>query len=240
MFGLAVTCIVYLAFVFTDTDFDTAYVEIRATNATLTGNEQVDDNVAVLSVTNGNIALWTVGAALHGFYDNTIWALAACTCCMEENGSGMTEKKMKRYQSLGTFLVLLSVVVATALATFAVALRAALDSSNDATGPTRIESDGQVHILQVDSAHDFEFIIAYCVELGLSYFVWYPLLGTVLFSGILGCGMCPILGGRPYEIMEEEKRNQKQESENGSATRDDDDVEQAATSSSSRHRLGEI
>ena len=36
--------------------------------------------------------------------------------------------------------------------------------------------------------------------------VYYPLSGTMLFSGFLGCGSIPILGGRPYEILCEHKK----------------------------------
>ena len=71
------TCLIYVAFVFTRTDYDQQYFEIT-TNATRTGvHEELDNNVSTLSVTTGNLALWTVGAALHALYDNCVWALAA-------------------------------------------------------------------------------------------------------------------------------------------------------------------
>jgi len=205
LFGLAVTNIIYLAFVFTDTDYDTAYVEV-STNATLTGKPAVDGNVSALSVTNGNIVLWTIGAALHATYDNVIWSLAACTCCMSTADREIPEKKMQRYRSTGVFLVMFSVVVVTAIATFAVTLRSALDS-----GDTEVEevenyglNDENVQVWQVDAGtKDYEFILAYMVELGLNYFVYYPVIGTLLFTGMLTCGRFPVVGGRPYELKEE-------------------------------------
>jgi hypothetical protein len=94
LFGLAVTNIIYLAFVFTDTDYDKAYVDVTDYvnfNMTSTGYEQIDQNVQALSVTNSNIALWTIGATLHALYDNTkpfrtTFSLSRprwnfCTCC---------------------------------------------------------------------------------------------------------------------------------------------------------------
>lgn len=83
LFGLAITNIIYIAFVFSDADYDKTYAEYRS-NSTTTGAEVIDKNVLTLSVTNGNIALWSVGSAVHALFDNLIWALTACTwyvCC---------------------------------------------------------------------------------------------------------------------------------------------------------------
>ena len=55
----------------------------------------------------------------------------------------------------------------------------------------------------------YKYLISYATELVLALFVYYPLIGTVLFTGILGCGNVPILGGRPYEVKMEAKRIQK-------------------------------
>lgn len=79
LFGLALTNIIYLAFVFSQTDYDKSYVEIHPN---VTGTVAVDNSVAALSVTNGNIALWTIGAFLHAMFDNLIWAMAACSWCV--------------------------------------------------------------------------------------------------------------------------------------------------------------
>lgn len=53
----------------------------------------------------------------------------------------------------------------------------------------------------------FSFLLAYSLELVFALFVFYFLTSTVFFSGILGCGRIPILGGRPYELRASEKRN---------------------------------
>jgi hypothetical protein len=152
-------------------------------------------------------------------------------------GRGMTEQKLARYRSTGVFFVMLSVVVATALATFAAALRTALNSGD--TNEQQVKSyglnDDQVQLFQVNGANDFEFLIAYSVELALNYFVYYPIIGTVLFSGILTCGHFPVTGGRPYELKEEaalaaleEEGGQEGMMVNGKSAKSASDIEQAA------------
>jgi hypothetical protein len=252
LFGLALTNIIYLAFVFSDTNYNRGYVMIRVTNATAVAATTVagggDAAIAaptvldtavvssVLSVTNGNIALWTIGSALHALFDNVIWALAACTwyvwrelravpvfalaknhlvftlnltlcyaniyiSCME--GRGLTSAKLARYKSTGVFFVVLAVVMVTALATFVVALRAALGQVKNAHDVHSYGiNDDQVPLFQVEQAHDYQFVLAYLVELLLNYFFYYFVVGTVLFSGLLSCGRFPVLGGRPYELRE--------------------------------------
>jgi hypothetical protein len=210
LFGLAVTNIIYLAFVFTQYDPDKEYIAI-STNITQTGLQQdLDAAVPSLSVTTGNIALWTVGSLIHGFYDNTIWALAACTCMIKEGTrSEIQEEKLRRYRSRGTFLVNLATIVVVAIATFACMLRAAI-SADDVETTTIVSSHLLVHgeLQKIEETktiefRDYEFVVSYLVELLLNYLIYYPLVGIVLFSGMLDCcGRFPIFGGRPYELKQ--------------------------------------
>lgn len=120
---------------------------------------------------------------------------------------GVSEKA-ERYRSASVFLVMLSVVAATALATFAVTLRNAIDSGK--MSPEEVRSYGaqgeQIKVFEVRNAESYEFIIAYLIELALNYFGYYPVVGTVLFTGILGCFKYTIIGGRPAEIKEMKAR----------------------------------
>lgn len=50
------------------------------------------------------------------------------------------------------------------------------------------------------STSKFTFLVGYALELVVALFVFYFITSTVFFSGILGCGRLPVLGGRPYEI----------------------------------------
>ena len=209
LFGLALTNLVYLAFVFAANDdtFDKEYMTLE-TNATRTGlYKDLDDTVSSLSVTNGNIVLWTVGALIHGLYDNTIWALATCQCCWKSD----SKKDAKQSSITGSFLIMLSVVIVTAVASFAVMLRAALDADSTTTTtvttpPNILDSHNQVQaqfeVLHQQEFQDYEFIVSYFVELVLTYVIYYPVAGTILFSGIVSGGRLPITGGRPYEIRQ--------------------------------------
>lgn len=224
LFGLALTNIIYLAFVFTQTDPDKEYI-VLTTNITQTGLQaDLDAAVSTLSVTTGNIALWTVGSLIHGFYDNTIWALAACSCMVKEGSrSEMKEERLRRYQSTGAFFVNVATIVVVAIATFACMLRAAMNA--DETGNTEIVAShqlvhGEFQKMEANKGiafQDYEFVVSYLVELLLNYFIYYPLVGTLLFSGCLNCfGRFPVLGGRAYEMKQlREKSDREMDIEEG-------------------------
>jgi hypothetical protein len=237
LFGLALTNMIYLAFVFANQDetYEATWLDLE-TNLTKTGlSSGLDQTVSSISVTTGNLILWTVGALIHGFYDNIIWALAACTCCTFEGGDDKVmdarekERRMRRYRSTGTFFVVISVVLVTAICSFVVLLRAGLEAESEmeanylnftttGTGrnPNILEAPMQVHdqfesvYYDSDFSH-YNFVISYMVELSLSYVIFYPITGTILFSGCLSCGKCPLTGGRPYELTRMELLQQERE-----------------------------
>lgn len=70
------------------------------------------------------------------------------------------------------------------------------------------DDDFYVDWEQIDGASSFRFLAKYCVELLLAWFVYFPVIGTIMFSGVLGCGRLPVLGGRPRDkrLVEEESR----------------------------------
>jgi len=208
LFGLALTNIIYLAFVLADRDPDYEYLQVH-TNITRTGlNDVLDDQVSSISVTTGNIILWTAGAMIHGWYDNTIWALAACSCCMNSKNYGNSKSRTQRYiRSTGALLVNFSVVLVLAVSTFAALLRAAIDADteqqvNIMESGSQVMSQVQVQVLKAKEFQDYEFVVSYLVELVLSYIVYYPITGLVLFSGVLSCGRKPFTGGLPYELKQ--------------------------------------
>jgi hypothetical protein len=113
--------------------------------------------------------------------------------------------------------VIFTVVASAAFASFLVVLRAALDDSEDSVSLSDLNTGGitddKVDLDDaVDDASAYEFLISYAVELFLALTVYYQVIGTILFSGILGCGRVPVLGGRPYEVMLEERLSKRQES----------------------------
>jgi hypothetical protein len=154
-------------------------------------------------VTKGMIILWTVGGGLHACFDCTVWFLAACVCCLP----GQPLSHLERYRRLGSLLVVLAVLLTTALSTLAVVVRAMANTSGEESLQT---TTGVPSAGLLDDALDlteapreisaYTFLIGYAVELALALVVYNPLIGTILLSGVLGCGRIPILGGRPYEL----------------------------------------
>ena len=197
IFGLMMTNIIYMAFVLEDQQFDKSLVHLTLTDQEVTGNVDIDNTITQFNVTNGMIALWTVGAALNALYDNLIWSAAACTCCLE----GGRFEHLQRYRNLMP-LVIMFVVVGTAAAASLVVLIVSTIRSNE-----QDEQTAKLFGIPYDSsAHSYKFLLSYSVELLLSLLVWYPLLGALLFSGVLGCGRLPVLGGRPFEVRALEER----------------------------------
>lgn len=249
--GLALTCIIYEAFVFSQENYNKQYIEL-STNKTRTGlQSDLDNDVSVLSVTNGNIALWTVGAFLNGLYDNTVWALAAGTffsCCNKDKEGDTKQTRKEReekFQKTGTFLVVLSVIIVIALTFFAVSLQNAITTNNGATVEAINGTDNGAGYADVGTTfrvkkrgpNNWEFIIAYVIEVALSFFVYYPIIGTIMFSGVLSCGKYwEVTGGRPYEIAhaEAEAMEEGKASKNSTDTKNNNNNKGKATTNAAK------
>lgn len=114
-------------------------------------------------------------------------------------------------------------MVVVALATLVVVWRAAEESRKE------YEEEMEELGLDDDQAYpkwgeirgvsSFSFLMGYAIEVAFALFLYFPLFGTVLFSGVLGCGRIPILGGRPLEVRREQKREQKKRANRGSRLR---------------------
>lgn len=86
-----------------------------------------------------------------------------------------------------------------------------LDSNFTTSAPKILDSGTTIVIVQDElltlvQEQDFEnykFVVSFFVELLLSYIIFYPLVGTLFFSGVLAtCSNWPIFGGRPYEVQQ--------------------------------------
>ena len=138
-------------------------------------------------------------------------------------------------------LVIMMVVFVTAAATLVVMIRA-LDEATDGNGSESAQevwnsvstsgdpSTGVDAVLPMPTSlegaepitdkENYRFLLSYTIEIGFAWFVWFPIVETILFSGVLSCrGRNPIpgLGGRPAELRairaaeeeEERKRNKR-------------------------------
>ena len=250
LFGLAITNVIWLGYIYYDEDPDSILFKIsfksaadnmnnmssnmtdafgNVTEAISNNNNNnnpsfeiilpgtfKDEHTAetignTLKVTKGMLFLWTVGGASHAIYDSSIWYASACACCIAGNRC----ESLGFLRRMGSYCVGFMVVLIAAVASFAVVLRATL-LSHEEIDASILSSAGLVDDAIsvgdgiVDDLGVFEFVIGYFVEFALAIFVYYPLFGTIMFSGALnwlGCGRVSWLGGRPYEMRQLEKCN---------------------------------
>jgi hypothetical protein len=198
-FGLAATNFVFLYYAYRHESLDDVAFTLHFENNTTL----VEKKEATFVVTHGMITLWTVGGALHSIFDLTIWYMSACACCLP----GGFLSACGRFRKLGSYFVIVLVAALVAVASFIVVLRASVVSrkealaKDEANGPNNDTVDWGY----ITSLNSFSFLLGYLVELGLALYLWFPLSGTLLFSGVFGCGLLPFLGGRPSEIRKEER-----------------------------------
>ena len=225
VFGVLVTNVIWLFLVYDETlEEDRAIVTIswgESNNAT-SWHDQIannggenDDMVDLtttpnsLQVTEGMILLWTVGGAMHGLFDHTIWYLTACVCCLP--GRRMEPfVGLKRHCSICLTFVMIAM---GAVSSFLVVVRATLTDNKEDSGlhnSAGLVDDEIQPLTGFEDKSSFQYLLSYGVEIALALLVWYPIVGTILFTGILGCGRIPVLGGRPYEVWQEGNRRRKQ------------------------------
>ena len=187
-FGIAVTNAIYLWYAAVGRD---ASEEVLAIN---TDTEHI-------ALTHGALILVTVGSGLHALFDRFVWGLAVC-CSARNVRSG---KRCNFGGHLIVFIVMTIVAIATGVALVRVSVD---DGEIVAEGNSPTKEDVQ-HVLDFDNFKwsDYAFVKAYAIEFSVSLFVYYPLIETILFSGILGCrsSAIPILGGRPGQMARERK-----------------------------------
>lgn len=164
-------------------------------------------------ITHGMIALWTLGGVCHSIFDMLVWHVMACACC-HPGGRYATNTYSRRCKDAGSWSLVPIILVLLVLAGYFVLLQAAqqqqgrYEDDDDYNNNVVYGDDGyvdqelqNVDLDNIDGAKDFAFLIQNGIELILAWFVYFPVIGTILFSGLLGCnGRLPILGGRPRDI----------------------------------------
>jgi len=143
------------------------------------------------------------------------------------NKSGWSARIARLCQNFGIYVAVLVVMLAVVAATGVAIARLTQDQSNAAV---RQQQDKQQTAFEELAAERLEessegnndnvtFLVGYALELVFALFVFYFFTSTVFFSGILGCGRIPFLGGRPYEVRQARSNDKNDGDENG----DDDD-----------------
>lgn len=198
-FGVAITNAIYLWFLGSGRDD-----QEQVFSVTLNDSQKY-------SLSSGLLALVTIGSGSHAIFDRSVWGLSACACC---NAGGRFEGW--RCTSLGHILVSFLVLIVVAFASCIVVVRASMEegesdvpllSSQNRTRESIEEELSQIasQFMEFD-AQDYSFMRGYAYEFAFSLFFYYPIIETILFSGMLGCFRIPILGGRPAAMKKEAKQ----------------------------------
>lgn len=190
-FGLAITNVVYLGFLKSEeagTAVNYIYEQAGKLSETLSTHASIEVEQSLLF-------LWTVGSFLHSMFDLSIWYLTACACFRPGGFFG----QRACCQNFGLYFAVLLVVGAVFSATSVVIVRLNAANVEDQSSSTNVLEEAG---LETPNTR-FSFLLAYALELVFALFVFYFVTSTIFFSGILGCGFIPILGGRPYELRKE-------------------------------------
>ena len=170
------------------------------------GEETGEDHpgYATVEITYGTLILWTFGCTFHSLFDILVWNLSACACCHPGGFFGKS-KLAARCHDLGSLLLIPLVLGLLGLAGYSSYLRAT-------SGNTALEDeygDDLVDTLTEGKLGRYSFLVRFGVELLLAWFVFFPLVSTVFFSGVLGCRRLPLLGGRPRDkrVLEEDLKD---------------------------------
>lgn len=222
-FGLNITNIIYLwgNQVFHDDEITSAFREWATTkiptnifNGTKATNTILEDTILEDASTRFKVdmgsqltILWTVGAGIHAAFDMALWHMISCGYC--SYSSNATNNRQDCF--IFGWTTAISIVMLMIIATSVVLYFRVFPMTDEEDG---IRVDEQLISLTDDVVEpaevmgfllegDFSFILAFIIEFAVSLFIWTPFLMTTLFTGLLGCGRIPCIGGRPREVWKE-------------------------------------
>jgi len=182
-----------------------------------------EDTTTLTVITQGNLLLWSCGSLGHVIFDLVIWNIMACACC-HPGGRFGNWNIADKFRNCGSFLLVPVVLGLMVLAGWAVLTRASQqteqqaqdqyeqdlqeqqqqqqdDNINNNNMNNYIFTDDEIDWQDIEGVESFSFLSEYFIELALAWFVYYLVIRTVIFSGILGCnGRLPFLGGRPRDV----------------------------------------
>lgn len=151
-------------------------------------------------MTWGTLVLWTGGSLCHSVFDYLLWHVMACSCC-HPGGRYSDWKHSNRFKDCGSYFMIPVVLTVTALALWLVLIRASQFSDMQPDDEDVSYTDVAEHWANVDGIKSFGFLLHYIVEITLAWTLFAPIVGTMVFSGVLGCnGRIPVLGGRPRDV----------------------------------------
>lgn len=193
--GLTISNFTYLYFIRNGIAVEEEVFTLNSRHTDFTG-------IPVVSITKLMITLWTLGSFLHTCFDLGLWHMKACTICRYQ---GRIDDRLVQW---GRVVGLFIVMVAIFSGGYAVLLRASIEYKGEGSIADEVEESilsNELYNVEFEDKRSFRFLLGYLVEFVLALFVYYPMAVTVLFSGVLGCGRVPVLGGRPREMKKERR-----------------------------------
>lgn len=177
---------------------------VTRTSGVVGDDDAGDSSYTTVDITYGTLILWTFGCTFHSIFDFLVWNLSACACFNAGGRYGKTGVAA-RCHDLGSYLLIPFVLGLLGLAGYSSYLRVT-------SGNTSLEEeyeDDLIGTLTEGKLGEYSFLIRFGVELLLAWFVFFPLVSTIFFSGLLGCNRLPLLGGRPRDkrVLEEDLKD---------------------------------
>ena len=150
-------------------------------------------------VTYESLILWTLGAAVHSIVDLSIWHLATCAPCLP----GGCCSCLGFMVNVGRYIYVSLCILFAMCGTLGIFMRTNYEAAAAGEGDLSIKDLTKLDISNVN-APTFSFWVGYCVELILVYFLYYPIIATLLFAGCI-----PFVGGRQRELERQEQENEE-------------------------------
>lgn len=170
------------------------------------------------------VFLLTVGSFLHSAFDMMIWYMMACFCfrpggvCDKGSGEGNARAACRNFGIYSAVLVVMAIVAAAT----SVAIVRLNEDEEQRNADTMAQQFAEEQALD-ESSDRWSFLVGYALELVVALFIFYPITSTVFFSGIMGCGRVPVIGGRPYEMWKARLKSQRRGNRTSESEEDDDD-----------------
>ncbi len=137
------------------------------------------------------VSIWLNNGLLHAIFDVSLWHMSACTCLTSRNNH-------RKLEEIGSYIVVGISGLLSGLALCAVLIRALAMEKEKADAENLDWRD-------IEKWEAFAFLAGFFVELVGVYFLIYPIVITIIFSGVFGC-FPGKLGGRPRDLQIEINR----------------------------------
>ena len=158
--------------------------------------------------------LWTAGSAIHAASDMMLWHTMSCGYCSYKKSGASTREECQIFGWATAIVIVMFMVIINCVVAYFRVFPLTDEDDIEEVDEMRIDEQMLASLVGDDEVEpvdlmdflmqgDFSFIWAFHIEFALTQLVWTPIFMTTLFSGVLGCGRMPCIGGRPREVWKE-------------------------------------